>query len=329
VSERVLVIGSNSFSGADFVDLLLDEGYEVIGISRSPEKEALFARYHQRADRRGFTFHQLDLNHDLDAVRALVEQKRPAYVVNFASQSEVAPSWQHPEHWFQTNTVALAALANFLKDCVGLRRYVHISTPEVYGSCRGSVAEEEPFRPSTPYAASRAAAELFLQTLVQRYRFPVSMVRAANVYGAHQQLHKLLPRAAIYPRLGRVIELHGGGRARRSFIHIRDVSRGELAVMRDGAVGQAYNLSTTVIRSVRDLVRKVCELQGYDFESATRDVDDRPGQDDAYLLDCRRAGALGWAPEVGLEQGLAEVVAWVDREWAVLRHRPLEYEHRP
>lgn len=329
MSDVVLVIGSNSFSGADFVDLLLDEGYEVVGISRSPEKEATFARYRGREDRSGFTFHRIDLNHDLDVLRRLVGEKRPAYVVNFAAQSEVAPSWQHPEQWFQTNAVALAELTNFLKGCVGLRRYLHISTPEVYGSCRGSVAEDAPFRPSTPYAASRAAAELFLQTLVQRYGFPVSLVRAANVYGAHQQLHKLLPRAAIYPRLGRVIELHGGGRARRSFIHIRDVSRGELAVMRAGASGQAYNLSTEVISSVRDLVRQVCAWQGYDFEAWTREVEDRPGQDDAYLLDCARARALGWAPRIGLEEGLAEVVAWVEREWEVLRHRPLEYQHRP
>jgi UDP-glucose 4-epimerase len=185
----------------------------------------------------------MDLNRDHEALLALLDQEKPAYVVNFAAQSEVAPSWEHPEQWFETNAVAIARLGNFLKDKEWLRRYVHISTPEVYGTCDHPVAEDEPFQPSTPYAASRAAGELMLQTLVKSFDFPLVVIRSSNVYGAHQQLWKIIPRTAIYVRQGRKLQLHGGGRQVRSFIHIRDVSRGELAAMEHGRNGEAYNLA--------------------------------------------------------------------------------------
>ena len=389
--DTILVIGSNSFSGSDFIDLVLQEtDARVVGVSRSPEKSALFLRYRgfarqcepsldtarektaptrderkssfktkyppftpssrpplaayrgalpnlggkarerDRSDLSRFQFVQLDLNRDMPALQELLGTVRPAHVVNFASQSEVAPSWEHPEQWFQTNAVAVAALANFLKGREWLRRYVHISTPEVYGSCSGLVTEDAPFNPSTPYAASRAAAELLLRTFVAQYAFPAVFVRAANVYGARQQLHKIIPRTAIYLKLGRAIELHGGGQARRSFIHIRDVSRGELAIMQHGEVGHAYHLATDTTTEIREVVRRVCALRGADFERCTRVGDDRVGQDSAYLLDCAKTrSTLGWRPQIALDTGLAEVVEWVDREWNLLRDEPLAYVHKP
>src|SRR6185436_2484179 len=158
------------------------------------------------------------LNRDMAALCEILTQAKPAYVVNFASQSEVVPSWDHPEQWFQTNAVSTAALANFLRRQKWLKRYVHISTPEVYGNCEGVVRENAPFNPSTPYAASRAAAELMLWTLVKEYGFPLTVIRSTNVYGAHQQLYKIIPRAVIYLKTGRRLPLHGGGQQVRSFI---------------------------------------------------------------------------------------------------------------
>src|SRR5439155_21267311 len=157
---------------------------------------------------------------------------------------EVGPSWAHREHCFQTNAVAIAALGNFLEDQKWLKRYVHISSPEVYGTCEGTVKEDHRMDPSTPYAASKSAGDLMLFTLVKNFDFPLVMIRGTNVYGAHQQLFKIIPRSAIYLKQGRTIELHGGGVAVKSYIHIRDVSRGELAAMEKGRSGQLYHLST-------------------------------------------------------------------------------------
>lgn len=328
-AHKIAVIGSNSFSGSDFIDLLLERGdTSVLGISRSAEKSSLFLPYH-RHGRARFHFLQADMNHDVPRITEALDAFAPEAVVNFAAQSEVAPSWENPGQWFQTNAVALAHVITALKDRRYLRRYLHISSPEVYGTCEGRVTEEAPLNPSTPYAASKAAADLLLQTYVHHHRFPLITIRATNVYGAGQQLFKIIPRSAIYLRLGRPIELHGGGLAVKSYIHIRDVSRGELLALEHGRVGQTYHLSPDQGVPVRDVVHRLCELAGRRFAEATVPVGERLGQDAAYVIDSTRARAeLGWMPRIGLEEGLRNVLDWIDRNWDAIRREPLEYVHR-
>lgn len=332
---RVAVIGSNSFSGSDFVDLLLDRGYDVLGISRSAEKSSLFLPYKRTANagngasRGAFVFRQRDLNTDMPAIIGDLDAFAPPFIVNFAAQSEVAPSWEHPEHWFQTNAVALARLGNALKDRHYVTRYVHISSPEVYGTCTGTVSEDAPLNPSTPYAASKAAADLFLQTLVKNFAFPLVTIRATNVYGAHQQLFKIIPRSVIALKSGRTIPLHGGGVAVKSYIHIRDVSCGELAAMESGQNGALYHLSPDRGCAVHDVVRMICDRMGRDFAASTETVGERLGQDAAYVIDSTRARReLGWTPRIGLSEGLAGVIGWVDSRWDEIRQQPLEYIHK-
>jgi dTDP-glucose 4,6-dehydratase len=328
---NVVVLGANSFSGQDFIDLLLDDpSRRVIGVSRSPEKPPLFLRYRSRADLSRCRFVKCDMNADMDVLLDLLDKERPDAVVNFAAQSEVAPSWDHPEHWFETNTVALARLVNHLRRREYLKRYLHVSSPEAYGSCEGRVTETAPFNPSTPYAASKAAADLLLSTYRRQFGFPLLTVRATNVYGARQQLFKIIPRTAIYLKLGRKIELHGGGQAVKSYIHVRDVSRGELAILDKGRLGEVYHLSPDGGVAVKDVVRRLCERMGQDFAASVREVPERPGQDKAYVLDSAKArGELGWKPEVELDAGLAEVAEWVERNWDEIARQPLDYQHRP
>lgn len=328
--RRIVVIGSNSFSGSDFIDLLLDdERNEVVGISRSPEKSALFLPYKRRQGA-NFKFYQMDLNRHMPQIVELLDAFEPGYVVNFAAQSEVAPSWGYPEQWFQTNVVALAKLTNALKDRDYLKRYVHISSPEVYGACEGRVTESAPLNPSTPYAASKAAADLFLFTLVKNFRFPLIMIRSTNVYGAYQQLWKIIPRSVIYLKMRKKIQLHGSGVAVKSYIHIRDVSRGELAAMKRGRPGTIYHLSPDRGYAVRDVVRTICDLMGRDFEASTVTVGERLGQDAAYLIDSSRAReAFGWSPKISLGDGLAGAITWIEDNWNQIQKESLEYVHKP
>lgn len=328
---KVLVIGSNSFSGSDFIDLLLGEtDYEIVGVSRSPEKSAVFLPYRLRDDLSRFSFHQLDINKDMKALHELLDRERPGYVVNFAAQSEVAPSWENPGQWFQTNAVAVAELGNQLRNRDWLERYVHISSPEVYGTCNGTVREDAPLNPTTPYAASKAAGDLMLSTLVKNFDFPMVSIRATNVYGAHQQLFKIIPRTTIYLKLNRIIELHGGGVAVKSYIHIRDVSRGELAAMQHGQPGELYHLSPDHGITVREVVQTICEHLAKKFEEHTTAVAERLGQDRAYVIDSTKARtAFGWSPQISLDDGIEGVVEWIERDWNSIRAAPLEYVHKP
>lgn len=327
--RKIVVIGSNSFSGSDFIDLLLDnERNEVIGISRSPEKSALFLPYQRRREAK-FRFYQMDLNKDMPQIIGLLDSFEPEYVVNFAAQSEVGPSWENPGQWFQTNAVAITELAHNLKDRQYLKRYLHISSPEVYGTCSGTVREDAPLNPSTPYAASRAAGDLSLFTFVKNYDFPLVMIRPTNVYGAHQQLFKIIPRAITYIKMGKTLELQGGGLAVKSYIHISDISRGVALALEKGRAGEIYHLSPDKGIAIRDIVKTICDKMGITFEKAVRMVAERLGQDAAYVIDSSKARhEFGWQPEISFEAGISGVIKWVEDSWDEIQKEPLEYLHK-
>lgn len=327
--KKVLVIGSNSFSGSDFIDLLLEKGvYDVVGVSRSAEKNALFLPY-KRHKNASFSFQQIDLNHDLARLEAICDAFQPDYIVNFAAQSEVAPSWKNPDHWFQTNAVSLTRLVNMLKNKKWLKKYVHISSPEVYGTCEGFIKEETPVNPTTPYAASKAAGDLSLFTFAKNFNFPLVMIRATNVYGAHQQLFKIIPRAMIYMKKGKTIELHGGGKAVKSYIHIRDVSNGELLAMEMGRVGEIYHLSPDKGVSVKEVVEEIARRLKVPFEKAAIEVEERLGQDKAYTIDSSKARKeFGWKPEIDLMKGLSMTAEWVEKNFSDIEKETLEYVHK-
>jgi dTDP-glucose 4,6-dehydratase len=330
--KRIVVIGSNSFSGASFVSHCLREGWEVLGTSRSAEAYPVFLPYRwQRPPEElsRFRFAQLDLNlHTTELLDAIADLNAP-YVVNFAAQSMVAESWEHPDHWYQTNVVANVRLHDGLRKMFGLKKYVHVSTPEVYGSCSGDVREDAPFNPSTPYAASRAACDLHLQTFIRQYNFPAVFTRAANVFGPGQQLYRIVPRTLLFLAVGQKLQLHGGGHSVRSFIHIDDVSDGTLRAALHGEPGDVFHLSTKRTISIRDLVALMCDQTGVKFEDFAEIVADRPGKDSAYLLDASLARTkLGWQDRVSLEAGIADTKRWIDSNLETLREQPKNYIHK-
>jgi len=327
--EKIIIIGSNSFSGAQFVDYVLDHGLEAIGISRSPELHPVFLPYKKRQNP-SFRFYQLDLNCDLSVIIKIIENFHPDYIVNFAAQSMVAESWQNPEHWFQTNVVATIKFHDHLRKRDFLKKYVHVSTPEVYGTCEGVVKENTNYCPSTPYAVSRAAADMSLMSFQRAYNFPVAFTRAANVYGPGQQLYRIIPRTILFFLIGRKLQLHGGGASVRSFIHIRDVADGTLRIARQAPHGEIYHLSTSPNISIRALVEMIAKQLNMDFDKNVDVVDDRLGKDAAYLLDSTKARVtLGWQDKISLEQGIEETISWVKDNLDILKQQPFNYIHRP
>lgn len=327
----IAVIGSNSFSGQDFVSLALDDpDIRVIGFSRSAEPSAVMAGYKHHSGQDRFQFVQADLNKNLDLILDTLEREKPRWIVNFAAQSEVGPSWDHPEHWMQTNTVSLARLVKSLSGVDWLDRYLHVSSPEAYGSCEGRVTEETPDNPTTPYAVSKSAADMLIDVYRRQFNFPASFVRATNVYGPRQQLFKIIPRSIIRIRNNETIHLHGGGTAEKSYIHVRDVSRGEMAILEHGDVGKRYHLSPSYgAVSIRDLVSSICDLMGVPFDDRVEAVEERPGQDKIYLIDSSRArGDLGWKDDIVLKDGLRQCIDWVDENWSVISTLPHEYQHK-
>ncbi len=332
MNGRIAVVGSNSFSGAAFVRYCLEQELEVLGTSRSTEPASAFLPYRwlSPAQQQGFQFLQADLNSDLNRLMVALDEFKPSAVVNFAAQGMVAQSWLHPEHWYQTNVIGNVLFHQRLRLASWLEKYVHVSTPEVYGSTSGTIDENAPFNPSTPYAASRAACDLHLRTFFQQYNFPVTWTRSANVYGPGQQLYRIIPRTVLFIKLGRKLSLHGGGHSVRSFIHIDDVASATLAIAKKAPAGETFHLSTSRFVSIRELVEMICRMMGADFSKVVEVTDDRPGKDAAYLLDSAKARkTLGWTDTVALETGVQQTIDWVEKHFAELSRQPFDYIHKP
>ncbi len=330
MAKRVAVIGSNSFSGAHFIDLLLERGEaDVIGFSRSAEYPRALRPYGHHKNP-AFRFHRLDLNTQLDALMKEVDAFRPTHIVNFAAQGEVRSSFEHPDHHFRTNALGMVNLTEQLRRRDFLERYVHISTPEVYGTVTDKIVESRCYSPSSPYAASKASADLFNDAMHRTFGFPVVTIRATNVYGPFQQLYRIIPRTVIFLKLGKRIPLDGGGRACKSYIHIRDVSVGEIDAMLRGRPGEIYHFSPDGAGiAVRDVVRLTCEAMGRDFESSVDIVADRPGQDKAYEIDSTKARQeFGWRPQIAMAEGIRQCVDWIEAHWSEIRDLPHSYIHQ-
>ena len=330
MKSRFVVIGSNSFSGSHFIQALLQEDHEVIGVSRSEEINSVFLPFRwQKSESGRYRFCQFDLNHDLHPLMQTINEYQPEYVVNFAAQGMVAQSWETPEHWYQTNVVAQVKFHDQLRKCCFLKKYVHVSTPEVYGSTDGWLEESLNFAPNTPYAVSRASCDMHLMSFFNAYQFPVIFTRAANVFGPGQQLYRIIPRTMLFARLGKKLPLHGGGHSVRSFIHIKDVIDATLRVAKYGIPGETYHISTRETISIRELVEQICVSMDKPFNEFVEVADERLGKDDAYLLDSQKTrNELGWTDQISLENGIIQTMEWLDGNLDVLCEQPDSYIHK-
>lgn len=308
---RIAVLGSNSFSGKAFSQVATEAGHEVFRMSRP----TFNLRYPERI---------------LEAVRSF----RPSVFVNYAALNVVADSWRHYEDYYRTNTIGVTRLADRLRGFDFLDRFVQVSTPEVYGReayCwSGPGAPNTIYLPSTPYAVSRAAADMHLEALHHSFGFPVCFTRTVNVYGPGQQTYRIIPKTVLKILRGEKLKLEGGGSSRRSFIHVKDMALGTLAVVQSGKSGEIYHFATPYEIEIRALVALICSQMGVEFERAVEVVNDRPGKDRMYFLDWSNSKSeLGWEPTIPLVEGLEETVSWFKEHAHDYVGNSLEYEHRP
>ena len=327
---KTLVIGSNSFSGSNFVNNLIEKGFEVIGISRSEEPHDVFLPYKWDCKKSpSYKFYAMDINKDLEDIVSKVGSFKPKFVVNFAALGMVAESWKKPEDWFMTNVVSQVKLHDRLRKFDFIENYLNFSTPEVYGSTDGWIKESYDFSPNTPYAASRAACDLHLMTFFRNYDFPVTFTRAANVFGEGQQLYRIVPKTILCALLGKKLDLHGGGSSERSFIHIDDVSDATYSVMKEGKYGETYHISTNSKISIKDLVWLIAEIVSVNPEEFVRNTEERLGKDHTYALNSEKIRAeLSWSEKISLEDSIDRTVNWVKNNIEILKELPHEYIHK-
>jgi dTDP-glucose 4,6-dehydratase len=311
---RIVVTGGAGFIGSNFIRRVLREHAddEVVTFDKLTYAGNLENLREVEDDPR-YTFVKGDIC-DAGAVDDVVAGA--GAVVNFAAETHVDRSISGPDDFIRTDVIGTHVLLEAVRKH-GVGRYVQVSTDEVYGDiAEGASVETDPLRPSSPYSASKAGADMIVLAYRRTYGLPVLITRSSNNYGPFQYPEKIVPLFITNLLDDQPVPVYGDGRNVRDWIHVDDNCAGIDLVLRQGEEGEVYNVGGGNEVANIDLTHAI--LDGLELgEEHIRYVTDRPGHDLRYALDCAKLRRLGWAPKVPFGDGLAGTVAWYrdNRAW--------------
>lgn len=326
------ILGGGGAFGIQTALYLLDnaEPEKVVGVGRSPLRPEPFTLGIEKCDR--YEYKKAHLLREPEYSRVLLERMRPDVIINFAAQGEGAASWEQSWRFFDTNASALVRLYEALSQSLPDTHFIHIGTSELYGSVNAPAREDAPIVPSSPYAASKAAFDLYLLAMIREGRaMPTTILRPCNCYCPGQLLHRIVPRTIVSGLLGRKVPLHGGGKAEKSYMHTRDLARA-IHLVNEGDARElrpVYNLGPRTPISIRQLGEWCASVLDVEFSDLFDVAPERPGQDARYWLNSSAAQRdLKWEPEVSLVAGLNEVRDWAEHYLDQLSDWPTDYRLR-
>jgi dTDP-glucose 4,6-dehydratase len=315
---NLLVTGGAGFIGSNFVHHWLaghpDDRVVVLDLLTYAGNEGNLAEVRDRV-----VFVKGDIA-DQGLVEDLLRSHAVDVAVNFAAESHNSLAVIDPARFFRTNVLGTQALLEAARR-VGLARFHHISTCEVYGDLAldsdDAFAEDHPYRPRTPYNASKAGADHAVRAYFETFGLPVTITNCCNNYGPFQFPEKVIPLFTTNALDDRPLPLYASTQNRREWLHVDDHCRAIEAVLADGRLGETYNVGSGVERTIEEIADLVLGALGKGPELKTI-VPDRPGHDRRYLLDSSKVRTeLGWTPGIDFDRGLADTVQWyaTRREW--------------
>ena len=320
------ILGAGGSFGIHTAFYLLDHAApkKVIGVGRNPLRPEPFSLNIEK--RKNFQYHAYHITYELDSVLELLDREKPQVIVNYAAQGEGAVSWKKSWRFFETNSMALARLSEELMKRDYLERFIQIGTSELYGSVDFAAKEDTPIQPTSPYAASKAAFDMYLISVHRINKFPMNIIRPSNAYCPGQLLHRVIPKTVICGLTGRKLPLQGGGKAEKSYIHARDLARAIHLVAEKAPLGTVYNAGPKDPTSIRRVVELTAQALGIPFAQLAEVTEDRPGQDSRYWLDSSAIKRdVGWEPQISWEVGLKEMADWGRKYLDQLRDWPMDY----
>jgi len=331
-NERILITGGAGFIGSAVIRYILRHtAHRVVNVDKLTYAGNLAAVAEVSSDPR-YAFERIDIC-DAHAMRRVFAQYRPAAVMHLAAESHVDRSIEGPAPFISTNIVGTYTLLEVAReywsslDDAGRTafRFHHVSTDEVYGDLDGSDAlftEDTPYAPSSPYSASKAAADHLVRAWHRTYGLPVLITNCSNNYGPYQYPEKLIPLVIRNALAGRPLPVYGRGDQVRDWLYVEDHARALYAVLTRGRVGETYNIGGHNEQRNIDVVRQICALLEElapdkpagvrRYEDLITFVPDRPGHDRRYAIDASKiARELGWVPQETFESGLRKTVQWM------------------
>ncbi len=305
---RILVTGGAGFIGSHLVRRLLTNGeHHVVNLdalrySGNPDNLIDVVRNPR------YTFVHGDIC-DASTVEEVFSRHRVQAVINCAAETHVDRSLLDPISFARTDVVGTGLLLEHARRA-GVERFLQVSTDEVYGSVeKGSSKEEDALAPRSPYSASKAGADLLVQSYWTSYRFPVLITRGSNTYGPNQYPEKMIPLFVTNALEDQPIPLYGDGLHKRDWLSVFDHCAGIDHVFRHGQPGTIYNVGGDNERENLTVAELILTILGKPL-SLIRFVEDRPGHDRRYAVDCSRARSIGWKPSVTFQDGLRATVEW-------------------
>jgi dTDP-glucose 4,6-dehydratase len=327
---RLLVTGGAGFIGSNFVHYWLERHpddhvvvYDLLTYAGNRESLASVE------ERIGFVEGDIC---DGALAEATLRDHAVDVVVNFAAESHNSLAVVDPTRFFRTNVLGTQALLDASR-AVGVERFHHVSTCEVYGDLALDTdevfTEESPYRPRTPYNASKAGADHAVRAYFETFGLPVTITNCSNNYGPFQFPEKVIPLFATNAIDDEPLPMYASTQNKREWLHVLDHCEAIDLVLRDGRPGETYNVGSGVEATIEEIADRILELTGKPA-SLKKIVPDRPGHDRRYLLDASKIrGELGWSPARGWDEGLAETVAWYEANrdwWEPLKARALVQE---
>lgn len=324
--RRVLVTGGAGFIGSAVVRRLIAATSDDVLVVDKLTYAGNLSSLAEVSDEPRFQFLRADIT-DEPAMRKAFATFDPDLVLHLAAESHVDRSIEGPQAFIETNVlgtcILLQVARDHWRDLGGARRdgfrFVQISTDEVFGALgqEGSFDENSPYRPNSPYAASKAAGDHLVFAWSRTYGLPVLLTNGSNTFGPYQYPEKLIPRMIINALGGRSLPVYGAGTNVRDWLHVDDHADAIRRVAEDGVVGERYTIGGGSERANIDMVRMICSIldevspdpQG-SYKRHIAFVEDRAGHDFRYAVDSGRIHSLGWRPQVDFDKGLHETVRW-------------------
>ncbi|MFC1754932.1 dTDP-glucose 4,6-dehydratase [Thermoproteota archaeon] len=310
--KHILITGGAGFIGANFIHFLLKNYkdalyiHNVDALTYAGNLENLFSA----AGLPNYKFYKADIS-KLNEIEPIFQCQTFDYVINFAAESHVDRSIMDAEKFIQTNILGTQILLDLSRK-YNAKKYTQISTDEVYGSLSttGFFTESSMIKPNSPYAASKAGADLLVLSYYKTHGFPCVITRCTNNYGPYQFPEKLIPLMIANAEDNKPLPVYGTGENIRDWIYVDDHCRAIDMVAQNGKAGEIYNIGSNTELTNIEVVKLILKILGKS-ESLIQFVKDRPGHDFRYALDCSKIKKeLGWEPQVDFEQGIRKTVQW-------------------
>ncbi len=301
---RILVTGGAGFIGSEFVRQLKEEVAVLDSLTYAGDLKRL-----EKVMSR-ISFFRADV-HDMEQIQKIFKDFKPEVVVHFAAETHVDRSILFPTQFYETNVIGTHNVLQASLE-TGVELFINVSTDEVYGEREdeGRFKEDDPLRPGSPYAVSKAAADMLGRAFMRTYGLPVITVRPSNNYGPWQYPEKLVPVVIAKALKDEPIPVYGTGENLREWIHVSDTARALIEILKNPRPGEIYNIGSGIELKNIDVVKKILRILGKPEDLITF-VRDRAGHDFRYSLNTKKIQKeIGWSPEIGFDEGLYQTVMW-------------------